>query len=186
MIPEPSTREAARDHRDLTEIGRAAVAYALAGLFVVLLHGVVDGVCTCREGRSCPSPGKHPRHAGWEKQATDNPGMAAGLWSRYGESANVGIALERSGLALIDIDSPEGEAILLELLDGQDLPACPEARTRRGRHLYVRPDGLVAWSVPGALDLKVRGLVVAPPSLRVDGRRYEWVPGRELLVGWGA
>ncbi len=184
MIPEPSVRGAARVDRDLSEIGRAAVGYAHAGLFVVLLHGVVDGVCTCREGPGCSSAGKHPRHAGWAKQATDNPEMAAGLWSQYGEAANVGIALERSGLALIDVDSPEGETLLVELLGGEDFPACPEARTRRGRHLYVRPDGLVAWSVSGALDIKVRGLAVAPPSVRIDGGRYEWVAGRELVPGW--
>ena len=184
MKAEPSARRASRADRDLTEIARAAIAYAHAGVFVVLLHGIVEGACTCRKGRECSSPGKHPRHAGWEKQATNNPEMAAGLWSQYGETANVGIALERSGLALIDVDCPEGETLLVELFGGEDLPACPEALTRRGRHLYVRPDGLVAWSVSGVLDIKVRGLAVAPPSVRIDGGRYEWATGRELVPGW--
>jgi len=38
----------------------AAVSYAEGGWFVVPLHGVRGGDCTCPKGRGCLNAGKHP------------------------------------------------------------------------------------------------------------------------------
>lgn len=50
---------------DLSDLGFHARLYALAGIKVFPLYGIVGGPgglrCSCREGLKCTSPGKHPR-----------------------------------------------------------------------------------------------------------------------------
>jgi hypothetical protein len=77
---------------------------------------------------------------------------------------------------VLDIDGPEGEALLTE--QGICLPRTPEVRTLRGRHLWFKtaagqeqPSVLTGKS---KLDLIGKGrYVVAPPSL-MGGHRYAW------------
>ncbi|HWH13301.1 MAG TPA: bifunctional DNA primase/polymerase [Miltoncostaeaceae bacterium] len=155
------------------EIAEAAVEYARRGWYVIPLHGLdQDHVCTCRDGAQCDSPGKHPLWTGWERKCSNDPGTVQGWYrGRDGKPTNVGIVCGPSGLAVIDVDSAEGERTLAGL---GPLPACPIVVTRRGRHLYVSGDGVVACKLRG-VDIKAgNGFVVAPPSVRVDGERYRW------------
>ncbi len=81
-----------------------------------------------------------------------------------------------SGVLVLDVDGPEGEAELRK----HGHPPTPMARTGGGGlHLYFRhPNGHVRTGIrvaPG-LDVKASGgYVVAPPSVGPAGRPYEWI-----------
>jgi hypothetical protein len=81
-----------------------------------------------------------------------------------------------SGVLLLDVDGPEGEAELQK----HGHPATPMARTPGGGlHLYFKhPEQHVRTGIrvaPG-LDVKASGgYVVAPPSVGPNGRAYEWI-----------
>src|SRR5215208_777870 len=81
-----------------------------------------------------------------------------------------------SGVLVLDVDGPEGEAELQKY----GHPATPMARTARGgMHLYFKhPEKHVRTRIrvaPG-LDVKASGgYVVAPPSVGENGRAYEWI-----------
>ncbi|TDA70639.1 MAG: DNA primase [Clostridia bacterium] len=97
-------------------------------------------------------------------------------WWRRWPQANVAIVTGAvSGLVVVDVDGPEGEAALR----GKHLPPTPCATTGKGKHYYfAHPGGQVPNAVrllPG-VDLRADGgFVVAPPSRHASGRRYEWV-----------
>jgi hypothetical protein len=95
-------------------------------------------------------------------------------WNRLPDS-NLGVATgAASGIVVIDVDGPAGEAALREL--NLRLPPTLEAATGRGRHIFLAaPSG--APSKTFSANLSVRGdgyYVVAPPSLHVSGKRYSW------------
>jgi biotin operon repressor len=138
---------------------------------VIPLYGLRDGSCTCRDGRSCTSPGKHPKWPAWQTRGMVEGGEAA-MWFIEHPDDNVGVVCGASGLMVVDIDSEEGERTAAQW----DLPPTLEARTRRGRHLYFKARGETVNSIKFAgLDVKAgNGFVVAPPSRRVDGETYVW------------
>jgi putative DNA primase/helicase len=155
-------------------IMEAAIAYAERGWSVIPLHGVNDdGTCTCHLGMECDSPGKHPLHRDWPEKASADPDQVRAWWEAFrGAPRNVGIVCGKSNLVVIDVDDEVGGA-WIDSLNGV-IPPCPQVRTRRGRHLYLQ--GQVQAAKLKGLDVKAgNGFVVAPPSMRVDGGRYEWV-----------
>ena len=155
------------------DIGAAAVEYARHGWYVVPLHGVNDdGTCTCYLGAECDSPGKHPLYRDWPERASNDPEQVSEWWAAFnGSPRNVGIVCGKSNLVVIDIDDADGERRLKQI--EEQLPPCPQVRTRRGRHLYL--SGQVQAAKLAGLDVKAgNGFVVAPPSMRMDGGRYEW------------
>src|ERR671917_2328035 len=85
-----------------------------------------------------------------------------------------------SGVLVLDVDGPEGEAELRK----HGHPPTPMVRTASGGlHLYFRhPDHDVRTGIrvaPG-LDVKASGgYVVAPPSVGPNGKRYEWLVSPE-------
>src|SRR5918997_4352463 len=81
-----------------------------------------------------------------------------------------------SGVLVLDVDGPEGEAELRK----HGHPPTPTVRTPSGGlHLYFKhPPGDVRTGIrvaPG-LDVKARGgYVVAPPTRGATGKAYEWI-----------
>ena len=100
-----------------------------------------------------------------------------GAWSWSGVGIVTG---PLSGVLVLDVDGPEGEAELRK----HGHPATPMVRTASGGlHLYFKhPDQGVRTGIrvaPG-LDVKASGgYVVAPPSLGPNGKRYEWIVSPE-------
>jgi putative DNA primase/helicase len=96
-----------------------------------------------------------------------------GAWAWSGVGIVTG---ELSGVLVLDVDGPEGEAELRK----HGHPATPMVRTASGGlHLYFKhPARPVKTSIrvaPG-LDVKASGgYVVAPPSLGPNGKPYEWI-----------
>lgn len=160
--------------------GKAALAYAERFSWAVVpLHSIRNGFCTC--GREdCTSPGKHPLTRNGVKDASKDPAVIAGWWKRW-PWANVAIAAgQASDFFAVDIDGETGEESLRELEDKHGkLPSTVEQITGSGgRHILFRcPDFTVANKVRLAPGIDVKGCggyVVAPPSLHVSGKRYEW------------
>jgi hypothetical protein len=156
------------------ELGAAAVEYAMHGLAVFPLHGIVDGRCTCWKGEPCDRPGKHPKTAHGLKDASCDPNFVLRWW-RADPTANIGIATGRiSRLVVPDIDGELGLASLTDLVAKHELlPATPRVLTGKGWHLWFRwdeGDPLVKsrTNIRPGIDIRGEGgYVVAPPSRHV-------------------
>jgi hypothetical protein len=93
--------------KQLTGIGRRAVAYAERGLHVFPVHSVhADGRCSCGEA-GFDRRGKHPHIKQWEREAAMDAGRIRAWWSCYAD-ANIGLALGPARLVAIDVDPRNG------------------------------------------------------------------------------
>jgi hypothetical protein len=136
-------------------------------------------ICGCGKA-NCSSPGKHPLPAlapNGVKNATRDHKLIEHWWTARPD-ANIAIATG-DGVVVLDIDPRHGgdeSIVALQKTHGR-LPQTLTAHTGGGGwHVYFA--GGIANSV-GALGagLDVRGaggFVVAPPSLHVSGKHYEW------------
>jgi len=162
----------------------AALTYARFGWHVFPLHSMdAGGHCTCGK-RDCSSPGKHPRTLNGLNAGTKDEESIREYWRRWPD-ANVAIVTGRvSGLLVLDIDPRHGGDESLEKLKqlcGGALPETVEALTGGGgRHLLFQHPGreircaVAVGDLPG-IDVRAdRGYIVAPPSVHLSGRRYEW------------
>ena len=179
----PATKKGKREpaRNNLVE---SAIEYAGKGWLALPVHSASAEGCTCGN-RDCKNIGKHPRTEHGRKDASLDPSVIRGWWTKW-PNANIGIATgPGSGIFVLDVDGEEGQ-MSLKALEG--LP--PTLRVLSGRigpdkernsfHLYFHhPTGVDLNNRPGFLGagLDVRGLgvyVVAPPSLHSSGLRYEW------------
>lgn len=125
--------------------------------------------------------GKKPRRNGWEKSKPAPPEFVAGKWSRYGRTANLGVHLGASQLEVIEPDTPEAHATMLELFGGR-LPDVPIVQSGgRSLHLYFAANGNPSARRDG-LELRAGAMqCVVPPSTHPDtGREYTCLAGHEL------
>jgi KaiC/GvpD/RAD55 family RecA-like ATPase len=110
------------------------------------------------------------------KDASTSAEQIGEWWERWPE-ANIGIATgEASGIIVVDVDGPAGEATLSTLCE---LPVTPISHTGKGRHIVFARGSLTVRNSAGKLgpQLDVRGeggYIVAPPSVHPSGHRYAW------------
>ncbi|GLZ00807.1 bifunctional DNA primase/polymerase [Actinoplanes sp. NBRC 103695] len=150
----------------------AAIGYAAAGIAVLPLHTPgADGACSCRAGKACGSPGKHPRVRRGLHDASRQPEAIRAWWARW-PHANIGL-ITGTVLDVCDIDTSSGLHIVLDLLDVIRPPG-PLIRTGSGWHLWYAASDLASRvTIAPGVDWRGRGgLVVAPPSLHHSGTRY--------------
>ena len=178
----------------------AALEYAKHGFRVLPLHSVRNGFCTCQQWRNetgkgpCRAPGKPPRFREWQARATwDALAIEEFWWNDRG--SNVGIATgAASGVLVLDVDPKNGgeESIDALLLKHGRIDTLQSITGSDGKHLYFTHPGKPVKNgvalMPG-LDIR-GGLVVAPPSIHVSGRQYEWDGLAEfadmpVLPAWG-
>lgn len=161
----------------------SALSFAERGWSVLPLHTNANGACSC--GRDdCSSPGKHPKTRNGLKDATTDIEQIKRWWPEDSSlPGNIGIATG-NGLVVVDVDGDEGfEALGDDRVE--DLKSAPCVRTGRGFHYYFKTE-MPVKTKPGfvnKVDIKADGgYVVAPPSLHVSGKRYEWLnePNGEL------
>lgn len=136
------------------------------GLQVVPLFapsfGPAGGICRCREGASCTSPGKHPK--------AKYKGMPSRLPTKY---ENYAVVL--SNYVVVDVDD---RSILDTLPDvmGFTLPDTWAVQTGKGMHFWFRHTEPLATRL-GAfpkVDLKSGNTyVVGPGSTSISGIPYE-------------
>ncbi|MEV8509679.1 bifunctional DNA primase/polymerase [Actinoplanes sp. NPDC051475] len=150
----------------------AAIGYAAAGVAVLPLHTPgAAGMCSCRAGADCGSPGKHPRLRRGLHDASRHPEVIRAWWSRWPD-ANIGL-VTGTVLDVCDIDTSSGLHLVLDLLDVIRPPG-PLIRTGSGWHLWFAAGELPSRvAIAPGVDWRGRGgLVVAPPSLHTTGTRY--------------
>jgi len=149
----------------------AAVDYArwfhdALGLQVVPLYapafGPAGGMCRCRAGASCESPGKHP--VGRYK------GQPSRLPTGY---QNYGVVLGR--FVVVDVDD---RAILDDLhgVLGFDLPDTWAVDTGKGRHYWFEAPEPMATRLGAFTKVDLKSgttYVVGPGSISVTGTVYE-------------
>lgn len=162
----------------------AAIEYLARGWSVIPLCPPDHQRMSGHHETSCKSPGKAPLLP-WEDYQRRLPRAAeVRLWWDRWPGANVGVCLGPvSGLLGVDIDGPEGEALLIELIGGEENLA-PTLKFRTGggvRYLFAHP----AEEVPnrsfkdaaGKEILRIQGRgcqTVMPPSIHASGRVYEY------------
>jgi hypothetical protein len=110
------------------------------------------------------------------KDATTDPDRIAQWWDKE-PNANIGIA---TGITVdvLDVDGYEGwQSLTRVVAEHGCLSSSPVASTPRdGAHYYFLPTGSgnKAGFLPGLDWRGSGGYVVAPPSVRSEGNRYEW------------
>ena len=126
---------------------------------------------------------KEPRLAEWQLKATNDVKQIEKWWEQWPD-ANIGIATGGDGVDVLDLDSAEAIALLLDkALERQTTPL---AKSSKGYHVYFRAGGLkngvnvlkngnnIFPAVKG-VDLRGdRGYIVAPPSIHPSGAIYQW------------
>jgi hypothetical protein len=161
-----------------------AVKYASEfGFRIIILHGISeDGGCTCSAGVNCESAGKHPRHSEWQKRATTDVEKIRKYFKEYPNS-NIGIATGGKFFVL-DTDRKKGGDKTLDNLEKKYGLRKKTVRviTGAGVHdYYLIPSDVKIKTGVGVLPgIDIRsdgGLVVAPGSIHVSGRKYEWAKG---------
>lgn len=160
-----------------------ALTYQQHGWAVIPMHNTNGHACTCKDGVSCTNQGKHPRIR-WKEFQEERPTekQLREWWGRW-PNANLSIITGKvSGIIVLDVDGPEGEATLRE--GKYHLPPTITARTGGGgwHYYYKHPGGdcrNFAGQRGGTILPKVDfrgdgGYVVAAPSLHKSGDCYEW------------
>jgi hypothetical protein len=169
------------------ELRGAALEYAARGVPVLPLRGKLPRIPAAhRPGdplyQQCK--GDCGRQGHGVHDASIDPEQVCDWWDRW-PHANVGL---RTGVAfdVIDVDGPQGRRSLEQFLaeHGAGPVGGPRVRTGSGGwHLYVAPSGLPdRIGMLDSVDYRAADrYVVAPPSQHpATGRRYQWVPGRDL------
>ncbi len=165
-------------------LAEAAARYADAGWPIFPLHEIRDGACSCTVGPTCAHPGRHPRTRSGHHDATSDRDTITRWWHRW-PTANLA---SPNGLAVIDLDGPEGAATWTALENEHGHVATATAQTPHGRHLWYRiPKELtvprrIRGLGPGIDLLGTGGYTLLPPSrvrcLKPDHRsgpeHYTW------------
>jgi hypothetical protein len=157
----------------------AALEFARNGYAVIPLYEpTADGICTCRAGTNCDSPGKHPRISAWQQKASRDQHQVKRWWRKW-PTANIGIATGKpSACIVLDIDISKGGGVgLATLLEQCELPPTLEVQSGSGAHLYFAYEGHdiknSACRIGEGLDIRGQGgFIVAWPSLHACGKRY--------------
>lgn len=157
----------------------AALAYAARGMYVF----------PCKENQ------KIPKTRNGHLDATIDHHQINAWWSAH-PNANIGIALAKSGLIAIDVDSHQADCAWSAFSFGKEIPETLEQKSARGGHHYIFKASCGS-QYPGELcrgvDIKHNGYILAEPSV-FDGKRYEmfndndpamvpsWVPESGSLI----
>ncbi len=129
------------------------------------------------------------------KDATTDAAKVAEWWGRN-PKANIAVALEASGMLLVDFDPRNRDLPWKHKWAAQDyddlLKRCEDTGTLSattgsgGRHfLFLAPDPLpdLRSILASGIDFKHNGYFVAAPSIHPDGGAYRWDPWEEQSLG---
>lgn len=135
-----------------------------------------DGTCSCRFGKGCKTPGKHPLDLKW---SAAGPMSAPDIYATWDmdRAPNIGIVTgDPSGFWVLDIDPGAGGfASFKALMEGREKLSTKRFKTGSGGYhlLFKMVDGFRPKTMSNALKahgfegIDVRGVggqIVAPPS----------------------
>jgi len=160
------------------ELLDAALAYAARGWPVFpCCWPDEDGGCACGRGHKEREIGKAPLLGNAVHRATTDLATIASWWAKW-PLANIGLALERAGLLVLDLDGPAAVAEALS----HGLSPGPVSKTGRpgGEHrFFLNPwPGMATATKRGRckrIDIKVTGYIILPGSRHALGGYYEWL-----------
>lgn len=150
---------------------------------VIPLHECRRGVCSCRQGASCRSAGKHPRTANGLKDGSRDEAQVRAWWRKW-PHANVGILTGAGFCDVLDVDAGDkgGTETLRALVErnGGWQHGTVVDTASGGFHLYMahtpgKRNGVCVLG-PG-LDWRTDGGYVVAPGSRVedaDGAVRRW------------
>jgi putative DNA primase/helicase len=158
-----------------------ALAYAELGWQVFPCHSIISDSCSCGDA-DCKSPGKHPRTPNGLKDASTDPEIIKGWWSRWADANIAVVTGHASGMSVLDIDVKGGGPGNLELLESEHepLPKTLVAQTGGGgRHYFFKypVDGFKnsAGNIISGVDTRGDGgYVIVHPSNHISGGIYSW------------
>jgi len=175
------THQAGPDHlqaaRDLARLGWSLIP---------LCHPAHYGRHPAHNHAECKRPGKMPVCRWKERQTKALSNGDLLTWWNKNPGYNLGVVTgSLSKIVMVDIDSDTGEEEWQTLLNGEHAPTWEFGTGRgKGRHLVYRwtgklpPTGNPFKGLAGHLDFLGEGRQsVVPPSLHVNGKRYEWLIG---------
>lgn len=164
---------------DKKSIVEEALRYGAKGWVVYPIQPPLSDGCSCRKGKDCSDPGKHPFHSfGGLKAASSDPDQIRTLFSENGP--NIGL-LCGDRFWVLDVDGAEGLRSLEDLVaKNGELPKTPTVETGGGgRHYLFAFDRRIKkrGSIDGTKIETIAGnqAIVAAPSLHVSGNRYRWL-----------
>lgn len=135
----------------------------------------------------CKPKNKDPLTGHGFKDATTDEAIIRGWWAKWPE-ANIGLALEASGLIALDLDrhpgQPDGVEAFTRLRAGQGFSTKPPISISGGYGYHIllkRPPGKLKGEIEKGIDIKDKGYIVLPPSVHPNGQSYQWREGRSLL-----
>lgn len=166
--------------------------YLKLGMKPIPVFGVTKNGCLCQDA-SCKSPGKHPMISDWQDYAIAlNAENFKDLWRQFDEyPCNIGIVTGRiSNVFVIDIDTKDDgmEHFRKWEKENETIETTWRVITGSGGyHLYLRypRKDIMGQHKIETITNKVRalpgvdfrgdgGFVVAPPSIHISGKNYEW------------
>lgn len=164
-----------------------ALAYASMGWHIFPVWSCNDqGICHCKFGGKCKSAGKHPHGELAPRGHLDATKDEATIKRWYGSDsdAGIGVACDRSGLVVLDIDPRNGGLESLAKLEADFGPLksnCVADTQGGGVHRIFRADKtqLPYPSTLGpGLDIKHHGYICVEPT---QGRKglYKWRDGHK-------
>lgn len=162
------------------------------GFGLINLHGIdyTTGDCTCRLGKHCTAPGKHPYRKGWQKRLASTEAKVneflklsiSELPEPHGEythyiRSNFGVACGmesqlQPGKYLVIVDIDHNDQMI------KDLDACKEQTVNYytgsgGKHYLYLADKAIhnsVSSIAAGVDIRgIGGYAVIPPSTNIDG-----------------
>lgn len=160
-----------------------AAEYAALGWHIVVCHGANGRVCTCRLGKDCATPGKHPVLGAWQSKSTIDEDELAD-WYDGEKNRNIGVQLgEKSGIIDIEFDSDEGRKSAERY--GLEKVYTPTFTSKRSTHRIFKYDSRLPQQAVVHLDgLEIRiggggngAQSIMPPSSHASGASYAWVEG---------
>lgn len=163
----------------MTGLDEAIEFFARERIPMLPCHGLKDGQCTCRRGKNCHSPGKHPLMSNWQGVASSDPAKVK-AWFRSSKPVNLAIATGRKGknekyLVALDADAIDHPFI-------NNLKQYGETVTQRsgsgGSHALYWSDVPVKNScqmLDEKLDVRgLGGILVVAPSSHKSGNKYQF------------
>lgn len=180
--PKTDVLEIEPNQADEPDMEQEALDLVKKGFRVFPVYEPTAKGCSCKQGETCGSVGKHPRVSEWQKVATTDEKQIK-QWFQKWQRANIGIVTGKgSNVIVLDVDTNKGgDAGLSELFEDSDLPETLTAKTGNGFHFFFQTiDNIEVKNsvikLGEGLDIRgENGFVVAAPSLHRNGKRYAWM-----------